>query len=64
MLDEKKAFDWDGGGALDLDESQSEKTEMLLAVATGVGFLPVHAVLEEGSLHKIDVDRESAMIAF
>ncbi|CAA7407922.1 unnamed protein product [Spirodela intermedia] len=57
-------FDRDGNGEVDLEEFRSETKEMLLAVANGLGFLPVQMVLEEGSLLKTAVDRESAKIAF
>ncbi|CAA7407921.1 unnamed protein product [Spirodela intermedia] len=56
-------FDRDGNGAVDLEEFRSETKEMLLAVANGLGFLPVQMVLEEGSLLKTAVDRESSKIA-
>ncbi|CAA6670833.1 unnamed protein product [Spirodela intermedia] len=55
-------FDRDGNGTVDLEEFRSETKEMLLAVANGLGFLPVQMVLEEGSLLKTAVDRESAKI--
>ncbi|CAA6670831.1 unnamed protein product [Spirodela intermedia] len=57
-------FDRDGNGEVDLEEFRSETKEMLLAVANGLGFLPVQMVLEEGSILKTAVDRESAKIAF
>ena len=56
-------FDRDGSGAVDLEEFRAETREMLLAVAKGLGFLPVQMVLGEGSLLKMAVDRESALIA-
>ncbi|CAA6670829.1 unnamed protein product [Spirodela intermedia] len=37
--------------------------EMMLAVASGLGFLPVQMVLEEGSFLKMAVERESVKIA-
>ncbi|CAA6670832.1 unnamed protein product [Spirodela intermedia] len=56
-------FDHDGDGTVDLEEFRSETKEMLLAVANGLGSVPVQMVLEEGSLLKMAVDRESAKIA-
>ena len=56
-------FDRNGSGAVDLEEFRAEMGEILLAVAKGLGFLPVQMVLEEGSFLKMAVDRESAMIA-
>ena len=56
-------FDRDGSGEVDLVEFREETKEMLLAVANGLGFLPVQMVLEEGSLLKMAVDRESAKLS-
>ncbi|MQL89718.1 hypothetical protein Taro_022297 [Colocasia esculenta] len=53
-------FDRDGSGAVDLEEFRAETKKMMLAVANGLGFLPVQMVLEEGSFLKKAVDRESA----
>ncbi|MQM15446.1 hypothetical protein Taro_048389 [Colocasia esculenta] len=46
-------FDHDGSGSVDLEEFRSEMKKMLMAVANGLGFLPVQMVLEEGSFLKI-----------
>ncbi|XP_078443043.1 uncharacterized protein LOC144712647 [Wolffia australiana] len=56
-------FDRDGSGAVDLEEFRAETRAMLLAVANGLGFLPVQMVLNEGSLLKTAVDRECSRIA-
>ncbi|XP_078443511.1 uncharacterized protein LOC144712952 [Wolffia australiana] len=55
-------FDRDGSGAVDLEEYRAETREMLLAVARGLGFLPVQMVLEKGSLLKMAADRESSKL--
>ncbi|XP_006660758.1 uncharacterized protein LOC102707238 [Oryza brachyantha] len=56
-------FDRDGNGTVDLDEFRAEMKEVLLAVANGLGFLPVQMVVEEGSFLKVAVDRELAKAA-
>ncbi|KAG1327300.1 hypothetical protein COCNU_01G012340 [Cocos nucifera] len=53
-------FDHDGNGTVDLEEFRAEMREMMLAVANGLGFLPVQMVLEEGSFLKRAVERELA----
>ncbi|KAK8485583.1 hypothetical protein V6N13_029464 [Hibiscus sabdariffa] len=50
-------------GAVDLEEFKSETKRMMLAMANGMGFLPVQMVLEEGSLLKVAVERESTKLA-
>ncbi|MBA0704587.1 hypothetical protein Golax_016834 [Gossypium laxum] len=52
-------FDHDSSGTVDLEEFKSETKRMMLAMANGMGFLPVQMVLEEGSFLKIAVERES-----
>jgi hypothetical protein len=37
--------------------------EVMLAVANGLGFLPVQMVVEEGSFLKVAVDREHGQLA-
>ncbi|KAE8666221.1 Tata box associated factor ii 59 [Hibiscus syriacus] len=56
-------FDHDSNGTVDLEEFKSETKRMMLAMANGMGFLPVQMVLEEGSFLKIAVERESAKLA-
>ncbi|KAG8049830.1 hypothetical protein GUJ93_ZPchr0009g1065 [Zizania palustris] len=56
-------FDHDGNGAVDLGEFRAEMKEVMLAVANGLGFLPVQMVVEEGSFLKVAVDRELAKAA-
>nr|XP_010913186.1 uncharacterized protein LOC105038948 [Elaeis guineensis] len=53
-------FDHDGNGAVDLEEFRAEMREVMLAVANGLGFLPVQMVVEEGSFLKMAVEREAA----
>ncbi|GKV30718.1 hypothetical protein SLE2022_118900 [Rubroshorea leprosula] len=45
-------FDHDSNGTVDLEEFKAESRQMLVAMANGIGFLPVQMVLEEGSLLK------------
>jgi hypothetical protein len=56
-------FDHDGNGTVDLEEFRAEMKEVMLAVANGLGFLPVQMVVEEGSFLKVAVDRELAKAA-
>ncbi|GMI96558.1 hypothetical protein like AT2G44310 [Hibiscus trionum] len=56
-------FDHDSNGTVDLEEFKSETKGMMLAMANGMGFLPVQMVLEEGSFLKIAVEHESAKLA-
>jgi Ca2+-binding EF-hand superfamily protein len=56
-------FDRDGDGAVDREEFRAEMKEVMLAVASGLGFLPVQMVVEEGSFLKVAVDRELAKAA-
>ncbi|XP_020251028.1 uncharacterized protein LOC109828436 [Asparagus officinalis] len=53
-------FDRDGNGSEDLEEFKAEMKEVMIAVANGIGFLPVQMVVEEGSFLKKAVDRELA----
>ena len=53
-------FDHDGNGTMDRDEFRAEMKEVMLAVASGLGFVPVQMVVEEGSFLKVAVDRELA----
>ncbi|XVF71811.1 hypothetical protein PTKIN_Ptkin12aG0069600 [Pterospermum kingtungense] len=52
-------FDHDSNGTVDLEEFKAEMKSMMLAMANGMGFLPVQMVLEEGSFLKKAVERES-----
>ncbi|GMI71266.1 hypothetical protein like AT2G44310 [Hibiscus trionum] len=56
-------FDHDSNGTVDLEEFKSETKRIMLAMANGMGFLPVQMVLEEGSFLKIAVEHESAKLA-
>ena len=55
-------FDHDGNGSVDLEEYKSEIRELMLAIANGLGFMPVQMVLEEGSFLKLAVERELTTI--
>ncbi|XWS31030.1 hypothetical protein CRYUN_Cryun23aG0042100 [Craigia yunnanensis] len=56
-------FDHDANGTVDLEEFKAETKSMMLAMANGIGFLPVQMVLEEGSFLKKAVERESTKLA-
>ncbi|KAG5568342.1 hypothetical protein H5410_064645 [Solanum commersonii] len=51
-------FDRDSNGTVDLEEFKREMKEMMVAMANGLGFLPIQMVLEENSFLKKAVDRE------
>ncbi|XP_045797318.1 uncharacterized protein LOC123891488 [Trifolium pratense] len=51
-------FDHNLNGAVDLEEFKKETRQMMLAVADGMGFLPIQMVLEEDSILKLAVERE------
>ncbi|XP_078161789.1 uncharacterized protein LOC144557133 [Carex rostrata] len=57
-------FDHDGNGLVDLEEYKSEIRELMLAIANGLGFMPVQMVLEEGSFLKLAVKRELTTIVY
>ncbi|KAM7498382.1 hypothetical protein LguiA_022796 [Lonicera macranthoides] len=57
-------FDRDSNGAVDLEEFKEETKRMMLAMANGLGFLPVQMVLEEGSFLKKAVERELSKAGF
>ena len=56
-------FDHDSNGTVDLEEFETETKRMMLAMANGLGFLPVQMVLEEDSLLKKAVERETSKVA-
>ena len=56
-------FDHNLNGTIDLDEFKNETRQMLLAMADGLGFVPVQMVLEEDSILKTAVERESYKLA-
>ncbi|CAD6264597.1 unnamed protein product [Miscanthus lutarioriparius] len=56
-------FDRDGSGKVDRHEFRAEMKEVMLAVANGLGFLPVQMVVEEGSFLRVAVDRELGQLA-
>nr|XP_004234473.1 uncharacterized protein LOC101252752 [Solanum lycopersicum] len=51
-------FDHDSNGTVDLKEFKQEMKEMMVAMANGLGFLPIQMVLEENSFLKKAIDRE------
>ncbi|KMT02520.1 hypothetical protein BVRB_9g204600 [Beta vulgaris subsp. vulgaris] len=55
-------FDHDHNGAVDIQEFKAETKRMMLAVANGLGFLPVQMVLEKDSLLKKAVEWEFAKL--
>ncbi|PSS14343.1 Diacylglycerol kinase [Actinidia chinensis var. chinensis] len=56
-------FDHDSSGTVDLEEFKSETKRMMLAMASGLGFVPVQMVLEEDSFLKKAVECESTKVA-
>ncbi|XP_010252637.1 PREDICTED: uncharacterized protein LOC104594161 [Nelumbo nucifera] len=56
-------FDHDSSGAVDLEEFKAETKQMMLAMANGLGFLPVQMALEEDSFLKKAVDWEFSKIS-
>ncbi|KAK7374830.1 hypothetical protein VNO80_08272 [Phaseolus coccineus] len=56
-------FDHNLNGTIDLEEFEKETRQMMLAMADGLGFLPVQMVLEEDSILKTAVERESNTLA-
>ncbi|KAE9604923.1 hypothetical protein Lal_00036700 [Lupinus albus] len=51
-------FDHDLNGTVDLQEFKEETKQMMLAMADGMGFLPVQMVLEQDSILKKAVEKE------
>jgi hypothetical protein len=51
-------FDYNLNGMVDLEEFKKETKQMMLAMADGMGFLPIQMVLEEDSILKLAVERE------
>ncbi|KAL5123056.1 hypothetical protein HKD37_02G003728 [Glycine soja] len=56
-------FDHNLNGTIDLEEFNKETKQMMLAMADGLGFLPVQMVLEEDSILKKAVERESNKVS-
>ncbi|XP_020231940.1 uncharacterized protein LOC109812403 [Cajanus cajan] len=56
-------FDHNLNGTIDLDEFKKETKQMMLAMADGLGFLPVQMLLEEDSILKKAVERECNKVA-
>ncbi|XP_062107261.1 uncharacterized protein LOC133818423 [Humulus lupulus] len=55
-------FDHDSSGTIELEEFEAETKRMMLAMANGMGFLPVQMVLEEDSFLKKAVERETSKV--
>lgn len=55
-------FDHDSNGTVDLEEFKVETKQMLVAMANGIGFLPIQMVLEEGSFLKKATDWASTKV--
>ncbi|OIW07370.1 hypothetical protein TanjilG_10205 [Lupinus angustifolius] len=51
-------FDHNLNGTVDLEEFKEETKQMMLAMADGMGFLPVQMVLEQDSILKKAVEKE------
>ncbi|CAK8541025.1 unnamed protein product [Lathyrus sativus] len=56
-------FDHNLNGTVDLEEFKKETKEMMLAMADGMGFMPIQMVLEEDSILKKAVEREYNKVA-
>lgn len=56
-------FDHDCNGSVDLEEFKAETKRMMIAMANGIGFLPIQMVLEENSFLKMAVEREFSNLA-
>ncbi|KAK2359890.1 hypothetical protein P8452_64028 [Trifolium repens] len=56
-------FDHNLNGTVDLEEFKKETKQMMLAMADGMGFLPIQMVLEEDSILKLAVEREYNKVA-
>ena len=55
-------FDRDSNGVLDFEEFKTATKRMMLAVADGLGLLPLQMILEEGSFLKKAVEWESTKL--
>lgn len=53
-----KLFDHDSNGTVDLQEFESETKRMMIAMANGLGVVPIQMVLEKDSFLKKAVDLE------
>lgn len=51
-------FDHNLNGTVDLEEFKTETKQMMLAMADGMGFMPIQMVLEEDSILKKAVETE------
>ncbi|KAK7295716.1 hypothetical protein RJT34_18627 [Clitoria ternatea] len=56
-------FDHNLNGTVDLEEFKKETKQIMLAMADGMGFLPIQMVLEEDSILKKAVERECNKVA-
>ncbi|XP_058739377.1 uncharacterized protein LOC131611354 [Vicia villosa] len=56
-------FDHNLNGTVDLEEFKTETKQMMLAMADGMGFMPIQMVLEEDSILKKAVEREYNIVS-
>ncbi|AES78123.1 uncharacterized protein [Medicago truncatula] len=56
-------FDHNLNGTIDLEEFKKETKQMMLAMADGMGFMPIQMVLEKDSILKKAVEREYNNVA-
>ncbi|KAJ0052514.1 hypothetical protein Pint_01912 [Pistacia integerrima] len=52
-------FDHDSNGSVDLEEFKAETKQMMLAMANGIGVLPIQMALEEDSILRKAVEKET-----
>ena len=56
-------FDHNLNGTIDLEEFKKETKQIMLAMADGMGFMPIQMVLEEDSILKKAAEREYNNVA-
>ncbi|XP_044502078.1 uncharacterized protein LOC123223076 [Mangifera indica] len=55
-------FDHDSNGSVDLEEFKAETKQMMLAMANGIGVLPIQMALEEDSILRKAVEMETTKL--
>ncbi|XP_044466884.1 uncharacterized protein LOC123196820 [Mangifera indica] len=55
-------FDHDSNGSVDLEEFKAETKQMMLAMANGIGVLPIQMALEEDSFLRKAVEKETTKL--
>lgn len=55
-------FDHDSNGSVDLEEFKAETKQMMLAMANGIGVLPIQMALEEDSILRKAVEKETTKL--